>query len=542
MSDVPLPTDAPPAGPSGPRALTGRQIARAAGIVMLAYLASGVLGIVRQAAISSAFGAGARLDAFVAAQRVPETLFVLVAGGALGSAFIPVFTRFLAQDDDDGAWRLANGVITLLIAAALALALIAFVLAGPIVRFLLVPNAASSTQDLTIELMRIMLLTVVIFGISGLAMGILNAHQHFLTPALAPSMYNIGLIFGALVLAPPFGVHGLAWGAVIGASLHLLVQAPALRRLDFRFRPEFSIHTPGVSEVLLLMGPRVLGLGVVQVNFWVNTALASGMAEGSNAALTVAFTLMFTVLGILGQSVGTAVFPTLSTLSAQKDTGEFRETLADALSSVLFLSIPAGIGLAVTSRPVVALLFERGEWTATDTAGTAWALALFSVGLAGHTVLEVLVRAFYALHDTWTPVKIGTATMLFNIALSLVLIHLMGYPDTENFRRGPFGGLALAMSIATAVESTTLWIILRRRIGGIEETRVLGSAARTLAASLLMAGAATIFLHATDDMIALVRAGGAIALGGIVFWIAALLLRVDEATTLPRLVLRRVRR
>ncbi|MBN1678913.1 MAG: murein biosynthesis integral membrane protein MurJ, partial [Anaerolineae bacterium] len=378
---------------SSVRALSGRQIARAAGIVMLAYVASGILGIVRQSAISAAFGATAQLDAFVAAQRVPETLFVLVAGGALGSAFIPVFTRFLAGGDDNGAWRLANAVITLLIAVAVVLALLAFVFADPIARYLLVPNAASSTQALTADLMRIMLLTVVIFGVSGLAMGILNAHQHFLAPALAPSMYNLGLIFGALVLAQGDNIHGLAWGAVIGAGLHLCIQVPMLIRLDFRYRPLLDSRIPGVQEVLLLMGPRVLGLGIVQVNFWVNTALASGMMEGSVTALSVAFTLMFTVLGILGQSVGTAVFPTLSTLSAQDDLDDFRRTLAGALSSVLFLSIPAGIGLAVLARPVVALLLERQEWTATDTAGTAWALALFSIGLAGHTVLEVLVRA-----------------------------------------------------------------------------------------------------------------------------------------------------
>ena len=523
------------------RALSGRQIAQAAGIVMLAYIASGVLGIVRQSAINAAFGADAELDAFMAAQRVPETLFVLVAGGALGSAFIPVFTRFLALGDDEGAERLAGGVITLLIAAATVLAGLAFVLAGPIARGLLVPNAAPGTQALTIELMRIMLLTVIIFGVSGLFMGILNAHQHFLAPALAPSMYNLGLIFGALVLARGGNIHGLAWGAVLGAGLHLAVQIPALLRIQFRYRPVLSLNAPGVREVLLLMGPRVLGLGVVQVNFWVNTALASGMAEGSVTALGVAFTLMFTVIGILGQSVGTAVFPTLSTLSALKDADDFRRTLARSLSSVLFLSIPAGIGMAVVSRPVIALLFERGAWSSADTAGTAWALALFSVGLAGHTVLEILVRAFYALHDTWTPVKVGTATMLLNIALSLALIHALGYPDTAEFERGPFGGLALAMSIATAIESTTLWIILRRRIGGLDERRVLGGAARTLIASGVMALAAGGFLRLLPDLHALFQAAGAMALGAAVFWGAALLLDVDEAEVIPRLALRRLR-
>jgi len=383
---------------------------------------------------------------------------------------------------------------------------------------------------------------VVIFSISGLFMGLLNAHQHFLSPALAPSAYNLGLIFGALVLARGGNVHGLAWGAVIGSALHLLVQVPALARIGFRWRLLPNWRVPGVGEVLRLMGPRVLGLGIVQVNFWVSTALASGMMAGSVAALNNAFILMFTVIGVLGQSVGTAVFPTLSTLSAQHNTDELRRTLARALSSVLFLSIPAGIGLAVISEPVVALVYQRGEWTATDTAGTAWALAFFSIGLAGHTVLEILVRAFYALHDTLTPVKVGTLTMLLNIALALVLIRVFGYPDSTDFARGPIGGLALAMSIATAIESTVLWIILRGRIGGLDERRVLSGAARTLASAGAMALVAWAFLAALPDLHALVRAVGAAGAGAAAFWSAALLLGVDEAEAVPRMVLARLHR
>ncbi len=332
------------------RALSERQIASVTLLVMLGFVASGVLGIVRNSTIGAAFGAGMRLDAFTAAQRVPEMLFVLVAGGALGSAFIPVFTRFLSDDDLDGAQRLANGVISLVIVAALILAGVAFALAHPIVEYLLIPSADVAKQALTVELMRIMLLTVIIFGISGLFMGILNARQHFIAPAFAPSLYNVGLIFGALVLARNDNIYGLAWGTVIGAGLHLAIQVPFVIRQGFHYRPTLNLHIPGVQEVLLLMGPRVLGLGIVQVNFWVNTALASGMVDGSYTALTFAFTLMFTVIGVLGQSIGTAVFPTLSTLSVQHDVDDFKRTLASALRSVLFLSIPAGIGLAVAAH------------------------------------------------------------------------------------------------------------------------------------------------------------------------------------------------
>ncbi len=517
-------------------ALSGAEIARAAGIIMFALILAGVLGLVRQVVIAAAFGAGRDLDAFYAALRVPETLFVLVAGGALGSAFIPVFQRFLARDDFAGAWRLASAVFSLMSLAALALCVVIFALAEPIVAATLTPGADATAQALTVELMRIMLVTVLIFGVSGLVMGILNGYQHFTAPALAPSVYNIGLIFGAVALAPTMGVHGLAWGAVLGAGLHLFIQVPNLLRLEYfalRFWP--APRAEGVGEVLLLMGPRVLGLGVVQVNFWVNTALTSDMQPGSLTAITTAFTLMFTVLGILGQSIGTAVFPTLSRLYAENDEAGFGRYLLSSLSSVLFMSIPAGFGLAALSMPIIIVFFERGEWTRLDSAGTAWALALFSIGLAGHAVLEILARAFYARHDTWTPVVVGIFTMALNITLSLILIRVFGYPETVDFARGPFGGLALAMSIATAIESTILWVLLRRRMT-LQDGPVLRSATGVLFAALLMSGGLALWLRLTVEGTPLLQLIGGVTLGAAIFGVATLALGIPEARAVPRMV------
>lgn len=523
------------------QALNNRQLARAATLIMLALVASGILGLIRQGAIASAFGAGRQLDAFNAALRVPETLFVLVAGGALGSAFIPVFTRFLATNDSDGAWRLASTVLTLVTLAAVMLSVVMFIFAEGVVKTILVPDAPADSQRLTAELMRMMLVTVVIFGGSGLVMGILNSHQHFLMPALAPSMYNLGLIFGAVALAPSMGVQGLAWGAVLGALFHLGVQLPVLRRLEsMSIRPSTNLKTEGVTEVLFLMLPRVLGLGVVQVNFWVNAALTSGMMAGSLTALQTAFTLMFTILGILGQSVGTAVFPTLSRLHSEGNDIAFAETLIHALTSVLFLSLPAGFGLAVLSDPIVTVLFERGEWTATDTDGTAWALTLFGVGLAGHAALEILARAFYALHDTWTPVKVGGATMLLNIFLSLMFIQLWG--EDTNFARGAFGGLALAMSISTALESMLLWFLLQRRLPMLKVKIVSQKMLKMTAAALCMALIVAGWQRIGQGFPTLLLLIGGIGLGGASFFGAALLFKLDEARLVPQLVRSRFRR
>lgn len=533
----------PPSEIDPGQALDRRQLANAASLIMLAMVAAGVLGLVRQMAISAAFGAGQELDAFYAASRVPETLFTLVAGGALGSAFIPVFANLLAADQFQKAWALASAVLTYVALAALLLSGLAMLFAEPLVRELLWEGGSSSQQELTVSLMRIMLLTVVVFSTSGLVMGILNGYQHFFVSALAPALYNVGIILGALLLAPRWGVHGLAWGVVLGALLHLMVQLPILRGLPYlHLHLNFNWRQEGTRQVLWLMGPRVLGLGIVQINFWVNTALASEMPDGSLTALSVAFQLMFVVLGVLGQSLGTAVFPSLSRLYAEKQYDKFWDTMTNTLGMVLFLSIPAGFGLAALAHPIIQVVFERGEWTANDTAGAAWALALFSIGLAGHAALEILARAFYSLQDTWTPVKIGGLTMLLNILLSLVFIRLMGYPDNENFARGSFGGLALAMSIATALETLVLWWLLRLRIRQRTDGGVLRIFWRTLAASGGMALVLWAWQSlATGQLPMLALLLGGIVLGLLSFWLLALLLQLEAARAIPRLIMQRLK-
>ncbi len=540
------------------RVLTGQQLRQATGVVAAAFILSGALGVVRQAVIGPLFGAGIELDAFYAAYRIPELLFTLVAGGALGSAFIPIFARYLGHDDLDGAWRLASAIITLVALIATILAIISGIFADSITGHVLIPEASLVQQALTTNLMRIMLCTVIIFGVSGLIMGILNTYQHFLTPALAPSMNNVGLIIGALFLAPRFGVYGLAIGAVLGALLHLGIQLPALRGIGPRLRPLPDLHTPGVVEVLRLMGPRVIGSAVVQVNFLVNTVLTSGMVPGSYTALTSAFALMFTVLGVLGQSVGTAVFPSLAALSARDDTDGFRRTLVGAMRDVLFLSLPASVGLIALAVPLVATIYQRGHWSVDDTLATAWALQFFALGLAGFALQEVLARAFYALRDTMTPVTIAVGGMLLNVALSLILMRvvqgqrsLFGTP-ADPFTsltlwipspgQGPFGGLAMANALATTVESAVLWLVLRRRVNGMHDRQILGMAGRVLLASLVMGAAVLLVADRLAGRSPVLTLLVGAVVGVIVFEAVALVLGLSEARSVPTMVLRRFRR
>ncbi len=539
---------------TSPGALSNRQIARAAAVVLLGFLASGVLGLIRTAAFSSMFGAGPELDAFYTAQQIPELLFTLVAGGALGSSFIPVFARFMGQDDDSAAWALASSVMSLSATAALLLGLL-LILLSPLFMPLLIAEVPPAYQALTVDLTQTMLLTTLIFSISGLLMGILNAHQNFLLPALALSMNNLGLIVGALVIAPmlstssgPFAyqsstdanVYGLAFGAILGALLHLTVQLPGLRPIGARLRYLPNTRTAGTLEVMRLMLPRIFGLAVTRLNFLVSVFFANRMIAGSYTALNTAWFLTFFTLGILGQSVGTALFPSLAALAAANDMDAFRSRLSTAIRSVLFLAIPATVGLTLLGQPLIALLFERGSWTSVDTAATAWALGFFALGIAGHALLEILSRAFYALSDTTTPVLVGVASLLSNIVLSALFIQSIG--DPESLAKGPFAGLALANSLTTLLEGLALWGLMRRRVGTLNDRHVLSGVLWTLLASLLMGVAvwSTVMLLSISGPLLQVIAGGTVGL--LTFFGMALLLRLPEARSIPGLVLGRISR
>lgn len=538
MTHTPDLPDLPPAPAS--RALSGGQIARAAGLLSIGFVVSRVLGLARDALLAGLFGGGFEFEAYVAASRPPETLFFVVAGGALGSAFIPTFTGYLEQAKREEAWRVASAIATLSVLVMAVLAVLGALFALPIVSAVLAPDFDPAKQALTASLMRVMMLSPVVFSLSGLMMGILNSHQRFLLPALAPALYNLGIIFGALFLTPSMGVYGLAWGVVLGTVLHLLVQLPGVIALHAPLRPLLDARHPGVREVARLMGPRVLGLAVVQVNFWVNIALASGMVQGSVAALTRAWALLLLPQGVIAQSVANAVFPTFSIHVARGESDKLRSTLGQVLRAVLFLAIPASVGLVVLRLPIVRLLYERGAFTPADSQATAWALLFYGLGLVAHALVEIITRAFYALHDTRTPVLVGGATMALNVILSLTLIRVMG--DPSSLVRGPLAGLALANTLATTLEGIVLIALIRARVGGLEGRRTRAGLLRAGAASAAMGLALWALLPTIDSLGQVLGPLAAVAAGGAVFWALAWLLGSEEARLFTGIVLRRVRR
>ncbi|MBM3152658.1 MAG: murein biosynthesis integral membrane protein MurJ [Chloroflexi bacterium] len=516
-----------------------KQVARAAGTVMLAMVISQLASLAQSVLIARSFGTSPELDAFYAANRVSETLFVLVAAGALSSAFIPAFTAFLAKDDRPAAWRLASAVANLLLLTLSLLAGLAALFAPQIVRYTLAPGLAQDPGlfELTVELLRLQLVSVVLFGLGGLLVAILNSHQVFFVPALTPAMYRFGLIFGVLALAPRLGIRGLAWGVVIGAGLYLLLQVPAVWKLRPRYTLTLGWKERAVAEALRLMGPRLFGVAVVQLNFWVNTWLASQMGQGSLSAVQYGYAFMLMAQAAIAQSVAIAAMPTFSTQFALGRFDDLRETLASSLRGVTLLAFPACAGLALLRGPIIVLFYQRGEFTAESTRMVAWALLWYAAGLVGHSILEVLARAFYALHDTRTPALVGAAAMGLNVAFSFSFSSLF-----EQSGWMPHGGLALANSLATALEAAALFLLMRRRLRGIQGRRVALGLGQAALATLCMALALYGWRQAMAASPAWLLALGGVFTGGTVYGLAAWLLRVPELRAMAGALRQRVGR
>jgi putative peptidoglycan lipid II flippase len=400
-----------------------------------------------------------------------------------------------------------------------ATALVAAIFAHPIASATVAVGFAPEYQVLTANLMRVMLFTPIIFGVSGIVGGILNSHHHFVLPAFAPIVYNLGIIGGALFLAPnpAFGVYGLAVGVVTGSVLHLLVQLPWLIRARMAYTPDLGLHDDGVRAVARLMLPRTIGIAAVQINFLVNTILASTLPVGRLAALTIAFGLILLPERLIAQSIATVLFPTFSQLEARGERGALRNVFSTALRVVLFLAIPASLGLILLRTPLIQLLYQRGEFTADSAAQTAFALQFYALGLFAHSGLEIVTRAFYALHDTATPVKVGAASIALNILLSLVLLQPLKQ-----------GGLALANSLATTLEMLALVYLLRPRLGGVDGARILISLVKIVPASAAMAVAIVLLVQTLPPMnVGLVVSAG-VVVGMVAFFGAMLLLRSEE--------------
>jgi putative peptidoglycan lipid II flippase len=515
-------------------------IARASAIMIVTLVASRVLGWLRLSVIGAHFGETPELDAFWAAFKIPDAIFGLVVAGALASAFIPVFTSYLAREREDEAWHVASSVMNAVLLLLIGFSIVMWIAAPYVVPTFVAPFHDPQQIALTVDLTRIMLLSPIFMGLSSLTTGILNSYRQFLSSATAPLVYNLVIILFTQFGYPFLGIHAVAIGVVVGALVMWLVQLPELTFRRTRYSFSLDLSHSGVRDVLRLAGPRTLALGAVQIVFFVDTYLAVGMPEGSLTALVYANQLLLLPLGVFSIAISAAVFPTLSHYASLGQVGRMRDTVQQAIRWILFLTLPTAIVMIVLRRPIVNLLFQYGSFGPEARELTQAAFLFYSLGLAGHALVQILARVYFASRDTQTPLALTLISIGLNVVLSVTLAPFL-----------LINGLALANSIATLVEAALLFILLASRA----RLRLVGLGVSTLkqvSASLLMGVAMFGFIRATNlpfdlfvdppKVVLALQTILAAAVGGLVYLAAAYLLRIGELQEIVTVVRARLMR
>ena len=511
-------------------------------------MTSRILGLVRDQVLTFYFGAsaGPEMDAYRVGFKIPNLFRDLFAEGAMSAAFVPTFTRHVAESGKASGFRLGSNVITTLLVVTGVLVLLGILFADPLVTFLakdygLVPGKL----ELTVTLARIMLPTLTLVALAAAVMGMLNSLRHFFIPALAPAMFNVVTIVCAVVfvpLAPTLGIDRpiviIAVATVLGGLAQLALQWPTLRREGFHYKPVLDWTDPGLRRVLLLMGPGTIGLAATQLNLLVNMYLATRQEEGAVTWLDLAFRLMYLPIGLFGVSIATAVLPAVSRHVVARDIAATRTTIADGLSLMLTLNVPATVGLVVLAVPIVRVIFEHGEFLPVDTLATAAALQFYAIGLVGYSIVRIASPTFYALGKNRIPVIVSMVTVVVNAILNITLVRVMG-----------FAGLALGTSLAAIFNGIVLMVLLHRNLGGVHEGRILASFLRIGVASAVMGAAALAadvwlagLLPGDAIAVQIVRVVATIGFAVVVLTGAAWALRIRELHEAMGVVLRRVRR
>jgi len=515
-------------------------VVRSAGVVSAAVLLSRVTGLAREIVMARLFGAGVANDAFVIGFRIPNLTRDLFAEGALSSAFVPVFTNWLATKGKKEAAYLSNLVATALLLIVGAVCVAGMVWSPQLVRLFAGKFAEVPGKfELAVTLTRTMFPFLLLVALAAQAMGILNANNRFGMPALASSFFNVGsLLFGLAAgfwAGPHFGIHpihGMAYGVVFGGAVQLLCQLPSLARCGFVFRPAMDWSHPGLRRVFALMAPALLGNAAVQVNVFVNTSFASGITDatghvmnGPVSWLLYAFRLMQLPLGLFGVAIASATLPSISRSAAANNMEEFRRTLSRSLGLVFLLTVPSAVGLAVLGEPVIAAIYQGGAFQLADARQTALALSCYAIGLTGYAAVKILAPAFYALHDARTPMIVSLVSIAINYFAASTMVRVAGLGHA---------GLALSTSIVAIFSFIALFWTMRGRLGGIYGRDLLSTLMKVMAASLVMGAVCFGSSHLLRQWLGLTRWARladltvTILLGLAVFYTIARALRVAE--------------
>jgi putative peptidoglycan lipid II flippase len=513
----------------------GRGIAGAAGIIALGNVVSRVLGLVRVTVIADLFGATGLVSAYQIAATVPTMIYDLLIGGMLSSALVPVFSEYAAARTKEELWRIVSTVLSLT-AVALGLFVVVLELLAPQVAWLLGGGFEAGLQTVATTSIRIVGPAVLFLGLSGIVTGLLYTLKRFTYPAFGASVFNLGIVLGALFLSRPLGIYSLVTGTLLGAGLQLAIQLPGLRGTRLSFSLDFS-H-PGLRRIALLYTPIVLGLVISQIQVAIDRNLASRTGEQSIAWMQNATNLIQFPHGLVAVAISLAVLPSLSQLSATADWAGYRRTLAMGLRMVVVLIFPATVGLFIMAQPIIALIFEHGAFTAYDTSWTAFALRCYLLGLVFAAVDWPLNYAFYARQDTLTPASVGVLSVFVYLIVALPLMKPLGMI-----------GLVLADSAKHTAHALAMLVLLRRRVGSLRGHGVGATTFKAALASAVM-GALTYWtmawLQGAVDVGRLggelVVVGGAGLTGLIVYGILVTLMGVEEVKLIREMVRTRLLR
>jgi len=518
---------------------------RASGIIAVAVMCSRVLGLVREVLFNSLFGT-ASMGLFLIAFRAPNLLRDLFAEGALSTAFVTVFSQRIKKEGEASAWVLASKMMTLAAVFMSFVSLLGIVFAKELIS-VLAPGFAPQDAAFTIVLTQIMYPFILLVSLAALVMGMLNSRNVFAAPAMASSFFNVGSIVGGAffgwLIDPGFGqkaLIGLSIGTLVGGFLQFAVQLPSLRRVGFRFRPDFRWGDPGIKRILVLMVPSVIAASAVQINVLVNSSFASYVGKEAVTWLNSAFRLMQLPIGVFGVAVATITLPVVSRIAAGSDTSTFGPTLGKAMRLAVFLTLPAAVGLWFLANPVIGLIYEHGEFRSNDTLQTGFALQFYALGLVAYSCIKVLSPAFYAIDRKWTPMLVSFGSIALNLTLNYLFIFQMGLEHR---------GLALSTTICATLNFTALYFLMLGPAGTLESRRFLLALARCALAAVPLGAACWAGMHFApaifpkpvfwQNAIVLFATMGAallLYLGG------CLALRVEETNEAARIVLRKLRR
>lgn len=470
-----------------------KTILSAAFLIMALSLASRVLGLARDRLLAAYFGSGPDLASYLAAFRLPDFIFQVLIFGTITVSFIPIFTELSQKEDSRKLWGTVSNIINVAFLFFVAISLLCFIFVEPIVAMIAPGLTVDPAQHATlINLTRIMIIAQIFLAVSSFFTGILQSNQRFLIPALAPVFYNVGIISGAILLSNNLGIYGPAIGVVLGAIMHFLIQVPAIYASGFNYRFVFNLRDRDLVKLVHLGLPRSVGLFASQINETVDIALASIISAKSVVAFNFASHLYVVPIGLFGATIAQAALPTLSLEYARRNLDAFKRTILTSMHQMLFLVVPAAICLIVLRIPLVRLIFGASEFDWPATVLTGRTLAALSFGIAAQSVLLLIVRAFYALHDTVTPLKIGFVSVAANIALSLTFIHIFDLP---------VWALGISGSIAAVINLLLLIFFLDRRVDKFSRRELLLPAFKIFAAGFFMALSLYIPIKLLDQLI-----------------------------------------